>query len=112
MTFAPAGAFRFSPTSTILPASHTTSARKLRSALTTVPPRMNTAMMWPSFCSVVRLILMKIFQHEDAKTRRNAKGRKNGCSHDEKCQHGCSSTFAFVYICFLRVFVPLKGVLK
>ena len=53
MVCAPAGAFRPSPTATILPPSHRTSPRKERSELTTVPPRMNTDMVCPP-CSVVR----------------------------------------------------------
>ena len=45
-TVAPAGAVRFSPTATILPSWVMTSAKKARSALTTVPPRMKRVLIF------------------------------------------------------------------
>src|SRR3990167_8567861 len=45
-TVAPAGAVRFSPTATIVPSWVNTSARKARSALTTVPPRIRMLLIF------------------------------------------------------------------
>src|SRR5450830_514013 len=68
ITVAPTGTGKFSPTAAIMSPSISTSARKARSALTTVPPRISVVILSPLCLRLRRLLHVRhgLALHHDA----------------------------------------------